>query len=121
MWAIAVGLVLSLTVATKNNDDSYPIYTVSGTHYQVGNQTGTLAKDRIQAFVNNPNGDLSWLRKCNKIDTCAANLQNMTQYNEKEFPFYFEEMQGIADGANIDFSDVLLLAFATEIEIMINS
>lgn len=77
---------------------------VKGTPYEMGYQNGFLLKERIQASIQYHNQLMTdmgysyeYMVNCSKA---------MEPYVPQE---YIEEMQGLADGASVNYSDVLLL------------
>lgn len=88
--------------------DTITILHVSGTHYQMGYQHGFLLKDKvdenIRAFLHYAEDYLS-------IDE-LLHLWNVSMPYVP--PQYIEEIQGIADGANISFSDIIASIMAVE-------
>lgn len=94
--------------------NSFPVIEVEGNNYEIGLGIGTKAKkqvlnciqsykDMFEAFVG-----IKW--------DCAKELAQqykdiIAAYN----PDYIEEMRGIADGAGVEFDDILLLNCRSEV------
>jgi hypothetical protein len=81
---------------------------VSGSHYQMGYQHGYLLKDKVQqnirAFLYYASGYLPVSE--------LLQLWNISQSYVP--PQYVQEIQGIADGANISFSEIIASIMAVE-------
>ncbi len=77
---------------------------VTGSYYEVGLQIGQNSKEAMHNIVQ-PLQRFQFLKK-NYAD-CAA-LQKMKERAQTLFPKYCEELQGIADGAEMSFDDVFL-------------
>jgi len=86
--------------------DSLPIVEARGTHREVGLQIGTQCKDRIQNMFAGLRDDLprgaSW-------DAMLEQSRAYLEPSRKVYPQYIEELEGIADGAEVPFEDVFLL------------
>ena len=83
-----------------------PVIEARGTHREVGQQIGSQCKDRIQTLFAKLHNELP------KGATWNAMLEESRLYLEpsrKVYPQYLEELQGIAEGADIPFEDVFLL------------
>lgn len=91
----------------------YPIYNGSGSHYENGFAIGSQAKTRIQQYINNY-PDMQSLRFC-LLTGCSVQFRDLVEYNQQIYPQYFDELDGIADGAQVDSSDLYLLSFKHEI------
>lgn len=79
-------------------DGNCTILHVSGSHYQMGYQHGYLLREQtqqnIRAYLSNAPADHS---------TLLSIWQTMEPYIP---PRYIEEIQGIADGANLSYEDI---------------
>jgi len=95
-----------------------PLLELSGTPYEIGHAHGSCLKTEIRAFaetitnvhhVNNP-----WLNiKHEELSTFSMlNIGHLERFS----PDFVQEMQGIADGADIDFEAVVLLNSFLELE-----
>eukprot|EP01083_Nonionella_stella_P076000 206886_1 len=92
---------------------SYPIYKGTGSHYENGVAIGTSAKERIQKFVATY-PPMQQLRFC-LLTGCSAQFRELVEFNQKIWPQYFEELSGIAEGAQVEEMDLQLLSFRLEI------
>ena len=86
--------------------DSLPIVEARGTHREVGLQIGTQCKDRIQNMFaglrDDPPRGATW-------DAMLEQSRAYLEPSRKVYPQYIEELEGIADGAEVPFEDVFLL------------
>lgn len=86
-----------------------PFLSVSGNHYQCGQQIGRFFKDRIHQYLDDCRGDsvstISWKE-------CLAATPQYLAPTEKHFPEVVAEVYGAAAGANVDPVEL----FATGIE-----
>jgi len=86
--------------------DTLPIVEARGTHREVGWQIGMQCKDRIQRMFAGLRTELP------KGATWRVMLEQSKAYlthSRQVFPQYIEELEGIADGAEVPFEDVFLL------------
>jgi predicted choloylglycine hydrolase len=81
---------------------------VSGTHYQMGYQHGYLLKDKVQQNIR---AFLHYAEQYLPLTELLAYWNISKPYVPTE---YIEEMQGIADGANISFNDIMTAIMAIE-------
>ena len=80
---------------------------LSGTHYEIGYQVGTLFKDYLSKRVKD-------FEPMMKLDDVKQTVSSMKEQFEKEYPQGYEEVLGRKDGAGID-SDAFFLMFFPEI------
>ncbi len=76
-----------------------------GTHREVGLQIGTQCKEGLQGMFAGLRDDLP------KGATWSAMLEQSRAYlapSQKVYPQYVEELEGIAEGADVPFEDVFL-------------
>jgi isopenicillin-N N-acyltransferase-like protein len=77
---------------------------VKGSPYEMGYQNGFLLKDRIQASIQYHNQTMI------DLGYSYEYMVNCSKAMEPHIPQeYIEEMQGLADGASVDYTDVFLL------------
>jgi isopenicillin-N N-acyltransferase-like protein len=88
--------------------DNVTILHVNGSNYQMGYQHGYLLREKVQenirAFLHFANSFISY-------DAFLAMWDSMIVYVPQE---YKDELQGIADGANISFNDIAVSIAAIE-------
>lgn len=112
----AVGQQFEVNVDASN---SYPIYTVNGTHYEIGYQVGKLGASRINDFIDNfP--DIGEMRTF-ILTAGATDFRDLVNYNMAIYPSYFDELQGLSEGSGAEYTDILLLSFKHEIKTLINN
>jgi hypothetical protein len=132
IWIIFICLLLTLPIAQANylnttrteqqsssradllnggwleERENVTILHVNGSNYQMGYQHGYLLREKVQenirAFLNFANTSISY-------DALLAMWNTMSVYVPQE---YKEELQGIADGANISFDDIAVSIAAIE-------
>ena len=91
----------------------FPLITVSGTPHERGRQYGAQAAGRIRKGVAQYSAQLARLNL--NADAIAALVRAYRPMIEAFDPTYIEEMEGIAAGAEIPFTDVALLNARTEL------
>ena len=108
LWLLLFVVLISYSARGQS---VYPIYNVScssDNHYECGFKLGQQAKSQIQNYINNyPN--MQDLRIC-LIIGCSVDLRDLVFYNKAIWPQYYEEMEGIAAGAEVDEMDIHLLS-----------
>ena len=88
--------------------DNITILHVNGSFYQMGYQHGYLLKDEVQENIH------AFLHYAKKYLSISELLQ-LWNISKPYVPLdYIEEIQGIADGANITFSDIIASIMAIE-------
>jgi isopenicillin-N N-acyltransferase-like protein len=83
-----------------------PIIEARGTHREVGLQIGSQCKAGLQSIFASLRNDLpegaTW-------DAMLEQSREYLKHTQKVYPQYIEELEGIAEGAEIPFEDVFLL------------
>ena len=100
----------------KNQYPPYPIYTAVGTPYEVGYSLGYQTKDRINQFLKLNSDDIA---KCESYISSAlgkSRFESLVSFNKRLYPTYFDELIGIANGSNIDFTKILILNLEYELD-----
>ncbi len=85
-----------------------PYFKTSGTNYEIGFNIGTQFKTRIHKAFEESVIFKELFERDKKEPSWVDKLLDHAKQN---FPQYIEEMQGIANGANIDFRRVLVANF----------
>src|SRR5512138_1213562 len=82
-----------------------PLIEVSGTHYEMGCQIGEACREKIQHSIENAHGLIDQTYSSLELTWAGARVQahKYVPFAEERYPQYIEEMQGIANGANITF------------------
>lgn len=97
-----------LTGGWVEQRDGLTILHVSGSHYQMGFQHGTLLREQVQedirAFLDFANQSISY-------DTLLGMWNRESPYVPQD---YKDELQGMADGANISYTNVMVAITAIE-------
>ena len=88
------------------NNFSIPVYSVSGSNYEIGTQIGKHFRKQIAYVVEN-NHRLNLLKKLERKD---PRLQKLVGYGNKYLHQYMEEIKGIADGSDLNLTDILLMS-----------
>ncbi len=88
-----------------------PLIEVSGTHGEVGRQIGEARRAQIQHSIANARILIDQSFDQLELTWEGAQIQarKYVPFVEERYPQYIDEMQGIADGANVDFDDVMAL------------
>ncbi|VVC86170.1 uncharacterized protein LOC126978819 isoform X2 [Leptidea sinapis] len=112
---VAVLTVLGGTCEQIGRRRAVPVIYLRGSHYEVGYDVGrtfsSLIKDFIDTYAN-----LRDFEKEYKTDA-GRNAYEITLANmKKKYPFYINEMQGVADGAKVPFNVLFLLQMDDIIE-----
>lgn len=88
--------------------DNITILHVSGSHYQMGFQHGYLLQEEVQQNIR---AFLHYAKQYLSI----SELLLLWNISEPYIPVdYIQEIQGIADGANVSFSDIIASIMAVE-------
>lgn len=83
-----------------------PLIEARGSHHEVGHQIGEQCRERIQSMFANLRDDLP------RGATWVAMLEQSRVYldhSRKVYPQYIDELEGIAEGAQVPFEEVFLL------------
>jgi hypothetical protein len=88
--------------------DNITILHVSGTHYEMGYQHGFLLQEKVQQNIR---AFLHYAESYLPLNEFLGFWNISKPYVPLE---YIEEMQGIADGANISFNDIVTAIMAIE-------
>ncbi len=88
-----------------------PLIRVSGTHLEMGQQIGESRRKNVQNSIENARKlikeayrelELSW-------DGALIQARKYLPFAQERYPQYVDEMQGIAEGANISFDELVVL------------
>src|SRR5512147_625888 len=88
-----------------------PLIEVAGTHGEIGRQIGEARREQIQHSIANAHVLIDQSFDQLELTWEGAQIQarKYVPFVEERYPQYIDEMQGIADGANVDFDDVMAL------------
>lgn len=97
--------------------DGYPVLHLKGTHYEMGYQHGALMKDRIHANLKNivtVEGEKSVKLGFLEVKPRAV-IGTIVEIQRPHVPKkYFDEMEGLAAGADVPLDDVRVANFIPE-------
>jgi isopenicillin-N N-acyltransferase-like protein len=82
-----------------------PVLEVRGTHYEVGLQIGNKLKERLQPHVSQI--DQYFLAGMTRDDLIHKTRLLLT-YSQSVYPQYVEEIEGIAEGADLPFEETFM-------------
>jgi len=96
---------------TPVHDSPPPLVEVSGTFIEMGRQIGEACRTQVQHSVENARMLIEQSYGQLELSWGGAQIQarKYLPFAEERYPQYVEEMRGIAEGANIGFSDILTL------------
>lgn len=88
-----------------------PLIEVGGTHGELGRQIGEARRAQIQHSIANARVLIDQSFDQLELTWEGAQIQarKYVPFVEERYPQYVDEMQGIADGANVEFDDVMAL------------
>jgi isopenicillin-N N-acyltransferase like protein len=88
-----------------------PLIEVSGTHREMGCQIGEAAREQVQHSVANARILIDAAYKSLELTWQGAQIQSRKYlpFAEELYPQYVDEMRGIAEGANVEFDDIVVL------------
>lgn len=98
--------------ASPNDGGRIPVVYVEGSHYEMGGQIGTDRKAGIQHMLAvyrryfEEEGDIIGI---GGWDEAILHARKYLPFAEESVPHYVEELHGMADGAEMDFNDLLVL------------
>ena len=114
LFSVACGFHLKHERVNLAESKTYPIYTVNGSHYDIGYQVGKLAASRINEYISNYPG-IDQMRHY-ILTGGAVDFRDLVNYNMEVYPQYFQELQGYSEGSGAQYTDILLLTFESEIQ-----
>jgi hypothetical protein len=87
------------------NETEIPLIRAKGTHREVGQQIGSAQKIKLRETIKRLKTDLSpgitWNEMVRQGRLCLAHTQ-------EAYPQYVEELEGVAEGADLRFEDVFV-------------
>lgn len=103
-----------MTTSIEKSTDSFPFYRFSGTHKEIGQQYGKACKSLIDRHL-----ELVFNRLKKNFDTSIEDIATLAltykPYIEKYAPFLAEEIEGMAEGADISIGEAYLLQVRAEL------
>ncbi|CAF0738793.1 unnamed protein product [Rotaria sp. Silwood1] len=91
-----------------------PLYRVKGTHYECAYTIGTLTREKIQHRIADDLAELSVLFKFIQTEYGLRLHRNFIETIRSLYPWYWDEICGIADGSGIPLEQLLVLNFLNE-------
>jgi len=88
-----------------------PLIEVAGTHHEMGRQIGEARREQVQHSVENARNLIDQAYSTLGLTWEGAQIQSRKYlpFAEERYPQYVDEWRGIADGANVPFSEVVTL------------
>ena len=88
-----------------------PLVEVYGTHLEMGHQIGEARRDQVQHSVDNGHVMIDQTYNTLGLTWHGAKIQarKYLPFVDEHYPQYVDEMRGIAEGANVDFDDIVVL------------
>ncbi|CAF1555887.1 unnamed protein product [Rotaria sp. Silwood1] len=91
-----------------------PLYRVQGTHYECARDIGVKCRERIQKRITNDQIYLESLFNFVQTDEGHKLHQGFIDAIRTMFPWYWDEIRGLADGSEIPLELLLVLNFVNE-------
>lgn len=88
-----------------------PLIEVKGSHREMGRQIGEAAREQVQHSVANARVLIDAAYPTLELTWQGAQIQSRKYlpFAEERYPQYVDEMRGIAEGANVEFDDIVTL------------
>ncbi|MEZ0395747.1 MAG: C45 family peptidase [Anaerolineales bacterium] len=88
-----------------------PLIYVQGTHREMGRQIGEACRKQVQHSIENAHTLLASAYQQLELTWEGAQIQarKYIPFAQERYPQYVEEMQGIAEGANVNFDDLAVI------------
>ena len=85
-----------------------PLIKVKGSHREIGRQIGEAFREQIQHHLQNTKELIDSTYDTLELDWDGARMQGRKYipFAQERYPQYVEEIQGISEGANVNFDDV---------------
>ena len=93
-------VTLSCILAIQGVFSQFQSFRVAGTHYDIGHQIGTQFGANIQKFLDGYDA-LKGLEAFYNTNNGRRIFDTFVAVNAAAFPQYFDEIRGLADGANL--------------------
>ena len=94
--------------------EAYPLFEISGSSFEVGRQHGEACRDQIRTFLEYSYKTIGDAKNQDPA-TLRARAESFVPSIRGFIPDAIEEMEGIAEGANVAFAEVVLLNVRTEL------
>ncbi|CAF4019045.1 unnamed protein product, partial [Rotaria magnacalcarata] len=90
------------------------LYHVQGTHYECARHIGITCRDLIRKRIEDDRNYLTPMFNFVQMSKGIRLHQNFIEIIRKMFPWYWDEIRGIADGSEIPLEQILVLNFENE-------
>ncbi len=96
---------------TTIHDQPPPLLKVKGTHREIGRQIGEAFREGVRSSLETAHNLIDSAYTTLELTWDGAKIQarKYMPFAQEIYPMYVEEMQGIAEGAAVDFDDVSVL------------
>ncbi|XP_077993557.1 beta-alanyl-dopamine/carcinine hydrolase-like [Glandiceps talaboti] len=112
---------LSLLLCVCNVDSlSLPTIYTKGTHYEVGHDIGSTFKARIQEYRSRSAELENILKPYYNSQKGREVYNSFLSVTNATFPQFIDELQGIADGAEVPFYETFLFEIRSEIKLLLH-
>lgn len=103
--------LVSSPVEGKLQENMVPVVYTGGSHYEMGRQIGEEQRDKVVKMLVSYRQMLASAEEELGLDWDRAILHSRKYqpFIEEFLPQYLDEVRGIADGAGVDFDDLLVL------------
>ncbi|RNA15651.1 acyl-coenzyme A:6-aminopenicillanic-acid-acyltransferase 40 kDa form-like, partial [Brachionus plicatilis] len=97
-----------------NKRDDIPYFECRGNHYQCGHAIGNRFEANIRDYLKKFSEFEHYLLPSIETEEGKSMLETFVSITNNKFPWYIEEMKGIADGCGLPFEYILVLNFRVE-------
>lgn len=96
---------------TIKHNSAPPLVNVYGSHLQMGQQIGEACRELVRHSIHNARVLIDSTREHLQLDWDGACIQSRKYipFIEERYPQYVDEMEGIAQGAGVDFVEVAVV------------
>lgn len=96
---------------TPVHSEPVPMVKVSGSHREIGRQIGEAFREKVVHSVENARNLLAEAYEQLELTWDGAKIQSRKYlpFSEERFPQYVDEIRGMAEGANVEYLDLVTL------------
>src|SRR5512136_525367 len=93
------------------HSEPLPIIKIKGSHREIGQQIGEALREQMRHHIQNTRQLIDSTYETLELDWDGARMQGRKYipFAQESQPEYVEEMQGLSEGANADFDDVMVV------------
>ena len=91
-----------------------PLYRVQGTHYECGHQIGSITREAIRHRIADDFAYFSTLFSFVQTEYGLKLHRDFISAIRSLYPWYWDEIRGLADGSEIPLEQLLVLNFLNE-------